>query len=126
MGASVLPTPECKGLVFWPIPEFDAPTVTFGAPLNCYFNRYDLPEVPRKYRDAAIDLFYVGGKLPTFDPRVDRALAMRATRAWLSSFAPAHESKEATVGYAFWLWSTPEAIDAAEAALATLTKQVSE
>jgi hypothetical protein len=58
-------------------------------------------------------LFYEGGHLPQFDPRVDRQLAVRATKAWLASWAPSHEQKEATVGYAFWLWSTPAAIDAA-------------
>jgi hypothetical protein len=59
-------------------------------------------------------LFFEGGELPKFDPRVDVAKAARAARALLSSFAPAHEQKEATVAYAFWVWSTPEAIDAAQ------------
>lgn len=104
------PTPECKGLVFWPIPKFSDLELGFGAREESFFNRRDLPEVPRQHRDAAMALFYSGGKLPEFDPRVDRILAMRAVKAWLGSWAPAHESKEATVGYAFWLWSTPEAL----------------
>jgi hypothetical protein len=102
-----------RGLTFFPIPRFDGPTMAFGAERKDFFDRRDLPDVPAKYRKAAMSLFYNGGDFPEFDPRVDRKLAMVATRAWLGSFAPAHESKEATVGYAFWVWSTAAAIDAA-------------
>lgn len=110
----VLPTSECKGLVFWPIPEFSDPEMAFGAELDRYFNRRDLPDVPRQFKDMANSLFFSGGKLPDLAPQVDRTKAMRAVRAWLSSWAPAHESKEATVGYALWLWSTPEALALAQ------------
>jgi hypothetical protein len=111
-----IPNAVEKGLTFYPMPEFTDAEIAFGADVSSYFNRRDLPMVPREFKSAAMDLFYNGGKLPEFDKRVDREKAMRAVRALLSSFAPAHESKEATVGYAFWVWSSPEAIDAAERA----------
>ncbi len=116
-GSEPVPSATHLGLTFFPVPEFDSPSVAFGAGESAYFPRRNLPEVPRKYRDAAMSLFYGGGELPKFDPRVDRDAAFRATRALLSSWAPAHEAKEATVGYAFWVWSTPAAIDAALAEL---------
>lgn len=31
---------------------------------------------------------------------------MRAVGAWLGSFAPSHEEKINTVGYALWLWTS--------------------
>lgn len=96
------------GLTFFPIPTFDKLTQAFGAPESAYFNRYKLPEIPRKYADLARTLFHKGGTLPEFQPEVEHAKAMAATRAWLSSFAPAHESKMATVAYAFWVWSEGE------------------
>lgn len=115
MKDNVLPKAVINGLTFWPIPAFNDPEVVFGAGREAFFDRCNLPDVPKTYCDAAMSLFYSGGKLPEFDPRIDAKLAMRATKAWLGSFAPAHESKEATVGYAFWLWSTPAALDAATA-----------
>lgn len=111
---SQIPSPTHSGLTFFPVPEFTGPHVAFGADAKAFFpDRYDLPKVPREHCSAAMKLFYEGGRLPEFDPRVDRTLAFRAAQAWLASFAPAHETKEATVGYAFWVWSTPAAIDAA-------------
>lgn len=104
------------GLTFWPIPKFDGPSQAFGAGHECYFPRYERPKVPRKYEDAAESVFFKGGELPALDPRVDRKQAAGMLRALLSSFAPAHEAKITTAGYALWVWSTPEAIDAAEAA----------
>ena len=92
------------GLTFFPIPEFDEPVQLFGAPESCYFKRHNLPKVPQKYVDLVSTLFFKGGALPEFQPEVDRAKAFVAVRAWLHSFAPAHEAKEATVGYALWLW----------------------
>lgn len=108
-----IPSAVERGLTFFPVPEFSDAEIAFGADQKAFFNRRDLPDVPKKHGNAAMTLFYNGGPLPDFDSRVDRKLAMRAVKAWLGSWAPAHESKEATVGYAFWLWSTPEAIDAA-------------
>jgi single-strand DNA-binding protein len=95
-----------------PIPEFGAPAQAFGAREGSYFNRRSLPQVPRKYTDEAERLFFGGGPLPEFAPQVDKQKAMQATRALLSSFAPSHEAKIATVGYAFWVWSTPDALAA--------------
>ena len=108
-----IPSATNRGLTFFPVPEFSDGELAFGAPASRYFAKSDHPPVPGEHTSRAMDLFVSGGALPDLDPRVDRALAARAVSAWLSSFAPSHESKEATVGYAFWVWSTPEAIDAA-------------
>ena len=110
---SNVPTATNRGLTFFPVPSFDGPSQAFGARGKDYFQRHDMPDVPRKFEDAANKLFFSGGQLPEFDPRVDKAAAKSAVRAWLSSWDPSHEQKETTVGYAFWVWSTPEAIDAA-------------
>jgi hypothetical protein len=107
------PSATKDGLVFFPIPSFDDASVAFGADASRYFDRRNLPDVPREFEDAANNLFFSGGSLPAFDPRVDPKAAMRMTRALLSSFAPSHEAKETTVGYAFWVWSSKEAIDTA-------------
>lgn len=115
MGELKIPSAVKDGLTFFPVPTFDDVSIAFGADERAFFGRRDLPDVPSQHKDAAMSLFYKGGPLPKFDPRVDTKLAMRAVKAWLVSWAPAHESKEATVGYAFWVWSTPEAIDAAKA-----------
>ena len=98
--------PECKieGLTFFPIPEFDGPAQAFGAGKQQYFNRGKIPDVPKKYKDMASMLFFVGGALPDMKPEVDRAKAMAAVSAWLRSFEPAHEAKVGTVAYAFWVW----------------------
>lgn len=111
MTTKEVPQVTNRGLTFFPVPEFSGPSVAFGADENCYFNRRDLPSVPREFAKMVSDLFFSGGSLPEFDPRVDREKAIRATKAWLSSWAPAHESKEATVAYAFWVWSSKEALD---------------
>jgi hypothetical protein len=102
------PAVSLNGLTFLPVPEFSDPELAFGAGEASYFDRRNLPEVPRKFKDDAMRLFYEGGKFPEFGADVDAAKAKRAIRALLSSFAPSHEAKEATVGYALWAWS-PEA-----------------
>lgn len=99
-----LPTTTCKGLTFWPIPEFSKLHAVFGAEESSYFDRSDLPKVPRQYINKASDLFFSGGT-PELGEDVDRAKAINALRAWLCSFAPSHESKEATVAYALWCWA---------------------
>lgn len=104
------PAVTCKGLTFLPIPEFDGPAAAFGAPASAYFDRHDTPDVPRPFKDEASRLFFSGGKWPDFGADVDAAKARSAIMAWLRSFAPAHEAKEATVAYALWVWS-PEASD---------------
>ena len=111
MSRKEIPAVVTRGITFYPVPVFSDPEIAFGASGDRYFSRRDLPDVPAEFCRMAMDLFYKGGKLPDFDHRIDRTLASRAVRAWLSSFAPPHESKESTVGYAFWVWSTPEAID---------------
>jgi len=102
------PKPRLNGLTFFPIPKFTDAEVAFGARENAYFQRRNRPEVPKEYEDAAHSLFFKGGKPPEFKPVVDRNLAARATRAWLKSFDPSHQSKISTVAYAFWVWSTIE------------------
>lgn len=52
-----------------------------------------------------------GVVLPKFHEKVDPRKASRALHAWLSSWAPAHEAKEATVAYALWLWTHETALD---------------
>lgn len=101
------PTPICNGLTFFPVPEFDRITAAFGAEEKAYFTK-PLPDIPRQFDDMAASLFYNGGELPEFSPQVDREKATNAVRAWLRSWAPQHECKIATVGYALWLWTTME------------------
>lgn len=114
--ARVAPPPvACKGLTFLPIPEFDDATCAFGAPERAFFNRRDLPKVPREFTDEASRLFFSGGALPEFGGDVDQAKAKRALRAWLSSWAPAHEAKEAIVAYALWVWSPAAALSKSRA-----------
>ena len=110
-----VPSVTNRGITFFPVPKFDNACIAFGADLNAYFpDRHDLPEVPEDWINEANRLFYKGGPLPEFDPRVDRTEAGRAVHAWLRSWGPSHEQKEATVGYAFWVWTSAAAIDAAE------------
>lgn len=98
-------THTMKGLTFFPVPEFQDVAIAFGADRSCFFDRNDLPDVPAKYERMANTLFFKGGELPKFLDGVDREKAKRALTAWLSSFAPAHEAKIATAGYALWLWT---------------------
>lgn len=93
-----------NGLTFIPVPKFSAAEVAFGADSKAFFNRRNLPDVPKKYTDMATEFFFRGGKTPEFVPGVNKADAVNALRAWMCSFAPAHESKEATLGYALWAW----------------------
>ena len=100
-----VPQNHIGGLTFWPIPEFTDVEISFGAPRKAFFDRSQLPEVPRKYLDMTSSLFFNGGMVGGFNSKVDSSLAWRALRAWLCSFDPAHESKEATVAYALWVWT---------------------
>ena len=52
----------------------------------------------------ASTLFFEGGHLPEMQGVVDRTAAARVVNRWLRSYAPAHEAKEDTVGYALWVW----------------------
>lgn len=109
------PSPVKDGLTFFPIPAIDDVQAAFGLAADRYFSRHALPDVPRKYKDAANKLFFDGGHLPSLVEGVDRAAATRYLGAMLSSWAPSHEAKETTAGYALWVWSTPEAIAGATA-----------
>lgn len=111
-------TPEAthKNIQFWPIPEVPTPECVFGpkAPTTAYFDRYDRPDVPRQFQRMADDLFFVGGTLPDglCIPEWDRVRAMKWVRSRLTSWGVAHEAKISTVAYAFWVWSTPEIVNA--------------
>lgn len=97
------------GLTFYPVPKFNDASIAFGAEDKDYFKRNNLPDVPRKYKDMALRLFYKGGALPDgVSPKVDKADAMRYLQAMLGSWSPSHEAKESTVGYALWVWHTDE------------------
>lgn len=105
-----IPSAVKDGLTFFPVPSVDDVRMAFGLDETAYFKRHALPYVPKKYINAVNDLFFDGGKLPALAPQVDRSEASRFLRAMLASFAPSHESKETTAGYALWVWSTPEAL----------------
>jgi hypothetical protein len=103
---STPPEVRINGLTFLPVPDFR----TIPGPSH-YFNRHDLPEVPQKFLKEVDRLFFDGGKYPEFGADVDPEKAKRAIKALLSSWAPPHEAKTATVAYAIWVWS-PEAAKA--------------
>lgn len=105
------PATTCKGLTFLPVPKFDGPAAAFWAPESAFFNRHDLPKVPREFEDEVHRLFFRGGEWPALGADVDQKAAKMAIAAWLHSFAPAHEAKVATVAYALWVWS-PAAAEA--------------
>jgi len=115
---SKTPSVTMKGLTFLPVPDFTDVQCAFGADAKDYFMRRDLPEVPRKFTAEAMRMFYEGGAFPEFGDDVDAVKAKRAIKAWLSSWSPSHEAKEATVGYALWVWS-PEAAKSRQQAKAT-------
>ena len=106
------PQKETKGITFFPVPEFNDVAAEFGADEAQFFSRHDLPDVPRKYKTLAQELFFKGGALPELHPSVDRKKALTALRAWLGSFAQAHEAKIAIACYALWLWTDPDALSA--------------
>lgn len=47
------PQTTIQGLTFFPVPDFDGPTSAFGAPASAFFDRRNLPDVPRKFEDMA-------------------------------------------------------------------------
>ncbi len=101
------PLHKIKGITFYPIPEVSDAELAFGSESSAYFDRYDLPEIPTEYVNKATSLMFAGGTLE-LPPEIDAEKATRAVQAWLTSYAPAHEAKMATVGYALWLWSNIE------------------
>lgn len=103
------PQEAVDGITFIPVPKFGGVEGTFGARADAFLSRhFDRYSIPREWRDMASKLFFEGGTIPNFQPDVDRKAAALALRAWLCSFDPAHEAKEATVAYALWVWSTPK------------------
>ena len=94
------------------VPDFDMPTVAFGARLDEYPEWDDLPDEFRKERhpccDVASMLFFNGGELSDYGlklkPEIDNKKALNAIRAWLGSWEPKHEHKIASVGYALSQW----------------------
>lgn len=95
------------------IPEFTDLDAAFGAKLRAYPATPDIPKEfydrhNNRFCDIANALFFNGGTLAQhglqFKAEIDRAKAMRAIKAWLCSFEPAHEHKIATVGYALSQW----------------------
>lgn len=94
------------------VPEFDGRSAVFGARLNQYPPYDSIPKVDRRFSDAVSTLFFKGGSLADFGMKlksgIDHAAAMTAIRAWLSSFDPKHEHKEATVAWALSEWTEPD------------------
>lgn len=68
-------------------------------------------DVPRAYKDKANHLFFHGGSLADIGLKAregyDAARVRRAIQYLLGSFAPKHEEKEATVGFALMKWCEP-------------------
>ena len=104
------PNKKIKGITFFPVPEFGEMAAVLGADEAQFFSRHDLPEVPSEYEDLAQKLFFDGGAIPELPQSIDRKKAIKALRAWLRSFSPAHEEKIATVGYALWLWTDQDVL----------------
>lgn len=90
------------------VPQFDNIAAVFGARLAEYPDYASIPKVDRKFNDAVSTLFFRGGKLEDFGLKlktgINRTAAMTAIRAWLCSFDPKHEHKEATVAWALSEW----------------------
>ena len=102
--------------VAFPLPDFDDPTVVFGARNKDYLTREQLGDWYGCYGDnsdtpfhkAAEMLFYKGGKLTDFGlvPKdgVDPGKVRAAAHALLGSWAPKHEIKIGTVAVALANW----------------------
>lgn len=106
-----IPKKKLNGITFFPVPDFSDSERAFGADGKHYFNRMDIPQVPRKFEEMVNGWFFSSGTIPEFHSAVDRTAATRAIRALFGSFAPPHEAKIATVAYAVWLWTHPTALD---------------
>lgn len=94
------------------IPVFTGIDAAFGAEANRYLTAdqmgADFYADRNRYTGVAQALFFDGGSLAQhglrFKAGIDKAAAMTAIRAWLCSFAPKHEIKIGTVGYALSRW----------------------
>lgn len=90
-------------LIFVPVPKIRDVDVAFGLDGEYFFDRKELPDVPKKYTEMAQDLFFKGGMIPEFQD-VDRVDACKFLKGLLTSMDTSHESKVTTVGYALWAW----------------------
>lgn len=101
----------------FPVPEFDDASCAFGASEKDYLTREEMGDefyrmsVRNNFTEAASSLFFTGGKLEDYGlklkPEIDSIKAHRAIRALLCSFAPKHEIKIGTVGFALSKWCDP-------------------
>lgn len=99
--------------------KFEGLDAAFGARGQDYPTRADIPDQfynhNSPYNQVVSSLFFSGGKLEdfglSFKPGIDKAQAMTAIRALLSSFDPKHEIKMGTVAWALSKWcdGTPKA-----------------
>lgn len=97
----------------FPVPEFDGPTVVFGAPASAYLTREQMGDDfyadRNEFTRHAANLFYSGGTILPAGRRwkegVDPLKAKRAIQSLLCSFEPKHEVKIGTVGFAFSQWT---------------------
>lgn len=98
----------------YPVPEFDSPAVVFGAELRHYLTREQTGEEfwqfssRNPFTSAAESIFFKGGRLSDYGLTVKEGLdeikVVRAVQALLTSFAPQHEQKIATVGFLLSQW----------------------
>jgi len=100
----------------FPVPDFDGPTVVFGADNGAYLTREQLGDwygcyganSRTPYHKAVEGLLFQGGKLGDYGlavkPDLDRVKVMSAIRGLMGSFAPKHEIKVGTVAWALHEW----------------------
>lgn len=99
----------------FPVPEFTQVQAVFGADARDYLTREQMGDDfyadRNEFTRHVQSLFFSGGPvIPAgrqWKTGVDRAKAMLAINAWLRSFAPQHEIKIGTVGYALAQWTEP-------------------
>lgn len=107
-------TKEASGLKLGPhqFRKFSGADMAFGADGRDYPSREMIPAVFHSgntpYNKAFCGLFFRGGRLSDYGlswkDGIDQKEAMVTIRALMSSFAPKHEIKEATVAWAFSEW----------------------
>lgn len=105
-------TPPCE----FPVPNFDAPTASFGANNSAYLTREQLGEwygcygknSKSPFHRAVEQIFYKGGKLEDYGLKwkdgIDGKKAMMAFQGLIGSFAPKHEIKIGTCAVALANW----------------------
>ncbi|KQP53063.1 hypothetical protein [Methylobacterium sp. Leaf106] len=106
-----------KPVPSFPVPDFDRPTVIFGAEHSAYLTKAQMGDEfysgQHPMCRVASKLFFSGGKLEDYGIRlkgeIDSAKAHAAIQGLLGSFAPKHEIKIGTVGVALANWCVPVA-----------------